>query len=75
MGKSTGAGALAIWTGNLKQTTWMTNFKSAGYSGPAVKAQAGVSVVQMYEEADPRGFVVVGGECPVSVHMVFRPTK
>ncbi|KAF5347957.1 hypothetical protein D9756_010213 [Leucocoprinus leucothites] len=64
MGKSTGAGGLAIWTGNLKQTTWMTHFNSPGYSGPAVKAQAGVSVLQMYQEAEPRGLTVVGGECP-----------
>ncbi|KAF5353331.1 hypothetical protein D9756_007823 [Leucocoprinus leucothites] len=64
MGKSTGAGGLAIWTGNLKQTTWMTHFNSPGYSGPAVKAQGGVSVLQMYQEAEPRGFTVVGGECP-----------
>lgn len=67
MGKSTGAGGLAIWTGNLKKTSWMQHFKSSKYSGPAVKAQAGVSVLQMYEEADQHGLAVVGGDCPVGI--------
>lgn len=66
MGKSTGAGGLAIWTGNMKKTEWIPQFKSAGYCGPAVKVAAGVSVIQLYEEADARGFAVVAGACPVS---------
>ncbi|KAG9225127.1 hypothetical protein CCMSSC00406_0007462 [Pleurotus cornucopiae] len=64
MGKSTGAGGLAIWTGNMKKTEWIPHFKSAGYCGPAVKVAAGVSVIQLYEEADARGFAVVAGACP-----------
>lgn len=49
----------------MKKTEWIPHFKSAGYCGPAVKVAAGVSVIQLYEEADARGFAVVAGACPV----------
>lgn len=66
MGKSTGHGALAIWTHYLTETEWMSSFSSSSssYRGPAVKAQAGVSVLQIYEEASAHGYSVIGGACP-----------
>jgi hypothetical protein len=65
MGKSTGAGGLAIWTHYLTQTKWFT-YHSNIYNGPAVTAQAGVSGVQMNEEAAAHNLTVVAGHCPVS---------
>lgn len=65
MGKSTGANALAIWTHFLQKTTWIEDFVSPAYRGVAVKAQAGVTAQVLYEQADKRGYAVVGGECPV----------
>lgn len=65
MGKSTGANALAIWTHFLQKTHWIENFVSPSYHGVAVKAQAGVEASILYEQADRRGFAIVGGECPV----------
>lgn len=64
MGKSTGANALAIWTHFLRETQWIEDFRSSSYQGVAVKAQAGVSADLLYEQADARGYAVVGGECP-----------
>lgn len=65
MGKSTGSGALAVWTHHLTDTEWFDSFHSGPYRGPAVKMQAGVPIAQMYEEASARGFTIVGGDCPV----------
>ncbi|PBK79957.1 FAD binding domain protein [Armillaria gallica] len=64
MGKSTGSGALAVWTHHLTDTEWFDSFHSGSYRGPAVKMQAGVPIAQMYEEASARGFTIVGGDCP-----------
>ncbi|KAJ7098272.1 FAD binding domain protein [Mycena epipterygia] len=64
MGKSTGAYALAIWTHFLRDTLWIEDFVSPSYRGVAVKAQAGVTAQILYEQADARGYAVVGGECP-----------
>ncbi|KAF7121857.1 hypothetical protein CNMCM5793_009411 [Aspergillus hiratsukae] len=62
-GKSTGAGALGIWTHNLKDIEYMENYKSARYSGPAVKMGAGVEVFEIYRKGKELGFTAVGGEC------------
>ncbi|RDW77662.1 hypothetical protein BP6252_05715 [Coleophoma cylindrospora] len=63
-GKSGGAGALSIWTHNLKEVTYFANYSSSNssYSGPAFKVGAGVQAFEIYEEAYKRGLVVVGGE-------------
>lgn len=67
MGKSTGHGALAIWTHFLTETEWISSYSSPLYQGPALKAHAGVSVLQIYEEAAARGYAVTGGACTVSL--------
>ncbi|KAK0437656.1 FAD binding domain protein [Armillaria borealis] len=41
MGKSTGSGALAVWTHHLTETEWFDAFHSGSYHGPAVKMPAG----------------------------------
>ncbi|KAF7333170.1 Fad binding domain protein [Mycena venus] len=63
MGRSTGTGALSIWMHNLKDVTFIPNFESALYTGPAFKAQPGVLGFDLQTEADKRGLAVVGGEC------------
>ncbi|KAH6689806.1 FAD binding domain-containing protein [Plectosphaerella plurivora] len=62
LGRSTGAGALAIWTHRLKSidfTTWNDKF----YKGPAVTVGAGVLGYEILEAANTKGLSVVTGEC------------
>ncbi|KKY27826.1 putative fad fmn-containing isoamyl alcohol oxidase [Diplodia seriata] len=62
-GKSTGAGALAIWTHHLKSVS-IIDYTSPAYSGKAIKVGAGVQGGEAYAAADAAGLAVVGGECP-----------
>lgn len=62
-GKSTGAGALSIWTHYLKDTK-VQNWSDAYYTGPALKMGAGVQGFDAMSAAAAKGYVVVGGECP-----------
>ena len=64
LGKNTGAGALSIWTHNLKSIKVIKDYKSGcGYQGPAFKLGAGVQVRDIYETAEREGYTAVGGEC------------
>ncbi|KXX76634.1 6-hydroxy-D-nicotine oxidase [Madurella mycetomatis] len=63
LGKSCGAGALSIWTHNLKTIKHIKSFRSPSYSGPALKLGAGVQVGELYAAADSFGVTAVGGEC------------
>lgn len=62
-GKSTGAGALAIWTHHLKDIR-IFDYHDAHYTGKAMKMGAGVQAFEAYEAADKHGLAIVGGECP-----------
>lgn len=62
LGRSTGAGALAIWTQNLKSITFGT-WKDKNYSGPSVTVGAGVIGNELIEAANAQGMSVVSGEC------------
>jgi hypothetical protein len=62
-GRSTGAGALAVWTHNLKDLE-IHDYKDSHYSGKAITMGAGVQGFEAYELADASGYQVVGGECP-----------
>lgn len=64
LGRSTGEGALALWTHNLKDTTFISNYRSSGYSGTAMRIGAGVTNIEMYTAADKVGYRAVGGSCP-----------
>ena len=61
-GKSTGAGALGIWTHHLKDIVYYEDYRLGNYSGPAVKMGAGVQAFEIYEKANELGFTAVGGE-------------
>ncbi|UKZ80017.1 hypothetical protein TrVFT333_007781 [Trichoderma virens FT-333] len=62
-GRSTGAGALGIWTHNLKNIS-ISNYSSKNYTGPAMKVGAGVQGYEMLQAAHSNGYVAVSGECP-----------
>ncbi|KAJ8117659.1 hypothetical protein OPT61_g1198 [Boeremia exigua] len=64
LGRSTGAGSLAVWTHHLKEITHIPAHKSPEYNGPAFKLGAGVQGFEIMAAARDKGLVVVGGECP-----------
>jgi FAD/FMN-containing dehydrogenase len=62
-GKSTGYGSLSLWTHGLKDIQFFDNYvDESGYSGPAIKAGAGVQAFELYKAANDHGVVVVAGE-------------
>jgi hypothetical protein len=63
IGKSSGAGALSLWTHNLKDIKFYENYKTAGYSGPAFKAGAGVQGFEILEAARDHDVTVLAGIC------------
>ncbi|RYP09687.1 hypothetical protein DL764_001113 [Monosporascus ibericus] len=63
MGKSTGAGALALWTHHIKDQSSL-DYISATYTGKAMKIGAGVQASEAQEAANAQGLVVVEGDCP-----------
>ena len=71
MGKSTGTGALSVWTHNLQDMEWVPDYVSSGYNGPAVKAPAGAIGTDLAAFLSPKGYAVVSGECPVSTFPPF----
>jgi hypothetical protein len=65
-GKSTGKGALGLWTHNLKQLSFIQTYQSkgyAGYNGPAIKMGAGVQAFEAYTFADKNKVRIIGGTC------------
>lgn len=62
-GKSTGAGALAIWTHHLKSITF-SDYTGPTYTGKAIRMGAGVQGFEAYAAASQAGLSVNGGECP-----------
>ncbi|KAF2832355.1 FAD-binding domain-containing protein [Ophiobolus disseminans] len=64
LGRSTGAGSLAVWTHHLKDITHIPTYTDSGYNGPAFKLGAGVQGFDIMAAARDKGLVVVGGECP-----------
>ncbi|KAL1857403.1 hypothetical protein Daus18300_010376 [Diaporthe australafricana] len=62
LGRSTGAGSLALWMHNLKDITFI-NYENPWYTGPAVRVGAGVEYGDLYPAANARGYRVIGGSC------------
>ncbi|KAK0386744.1 hypothetical protein NLU13_6580 [Sarocladium strictum] len=62
-GRSTGAGALSVWTHYMKDIQ-VVDWKSASYTGKALKLGAGVQGFEAMEVADANGLAIVSGECP-----------
>jgi hypothetical protein len=51
---------------NMDQIDYLPNYKGPGYSGPAFKVAAGVTVRQIYEAADKYDVTVLGAVSWVS---------
>ncbi|KAH7165981.1 hypothetical protein EDB81DRAFT_918197 [Dactylonectria macrodidyma] len=60
--KSTGYGALSIWTHNLKSVKFYESYKQGSYKGPAFKMGSGVQAFEAYKAAFDNGVTIVGGE-------------
>ncbi|KAB8204083.1 hypothetical protein BDV34DRAFT_198156 [Aspergillus parasiticus] len=63
MGRSTGAGALSVWTHHLNDIEYK-DWSDSYYQGPAFKVSAGVMGYQILNAAHAKGLAVVTGECP-----------
>ncbi|KAJ6023621.1 uncharacterized protein N7446_013985 [Penicillium canescens] len=63
LGRSTGAGALSVWTHHLNDIEYQ-DWSDSDYQGPAFKVGAGVVGYQILDAAHSKGLVVVTGECP-----------
>jgi FAD/FMN-containing dehydrogenase len=63
LGKSTGAGALSVWTHYLKGIEFF-NWSDENYNGKAIKMGAGVQGYEAMAAAQAQGLVAIGGECP-----------
>lgn len=62
LGKSAGAGALSIWTHNLKDLQFFEHYNKHNWTGAAIKAQTGVQAKELYAAAKKYGVTCVGGE-------------
>lgn len=64
LGKSLGAGALSVWTHNLKNIEFVPEYQSdSGYKGPVLKVGAGVTVREVYKKAHENNVTALGGIC------------
>ncbi|KAF1955959.1 FAD binding domain-containing protein [Byssothecium circinans] len=63
-GRSTGKGALSLWTHNLKDIIYIKNYKDSYYSGPVFQVGAGVQGNELMAAADKHGVSAVAGICP-----------
>ncbi|EXF83009.1 hypothetical protein CFIO01_08050 [Colletotrichum fioriniae PJ7] len=61
-GRSSGSGALSVWTHHLKSINFYKTYTTTSYSGPALKVGAGVQGFELYEAAEKFGVTAVGGE-------------
>lgn len=62
LGKSTGAGAVAVWTHHMKDIQTL-QYNSANYTGRAMRFSAGVQISEAMAAAHKQGLVVVAGNC------------
>ncbi|KAK9420439.1 putative FAD-binding domain-containing protein [Seiridium unicorne] len=63
IGRSNGRGSLALWTHKLKDIS-VLQYNSSYYTGPALKAGAGVQFFEAYKAAAASDLRVLGGYCP-----------
>jgi hypothetical protein len=53
-----------VWTHNLKDINFISNYSDGFFTGKAVKVGAGVLGYEMLSAAKAEGVVVISGECP-----------
>ncbi|KOS18154.1 6-hydroxy-D-nicotine oxidase [Escovopsis weberi] len=63
MGKSTGKGSLALWMYHLKTIDIIHRYRSASFTGPAVRLGSGVIAGEAYEVVSTAGYRIVAPEC------------
>ncbi|KAL4888148.1 putative isoamyl alcohol oxidase [Aspergillus ambiguus] len=63
-GQSTGKGTLSLWMHNYNETTFIPNYSSSYYNGPALHVQTGVEGAVAGAHASAQGYTVVSGACP-----------
>ncbi|KAL0933841.1 isoamyl alcohol oxidase (FAD binding domain-containing protein) [Colletotrichum truncatum] len=63
LGRSTGAGALSVWTHHMNSVS-IVDWNTAAYTGKAAKIGAGTQGFEVMEAAHNAGLAIVGGECP-----------
>ncbi|TDZ36455.1 FAD-linked oxidoreductase ZEB1 [Colletotrichum trifolii] len=63
LGRSTGAGALSVWTHHMNSVS-IVDWDAAAYTGKAAKVGAGTQGFEVMEVTHNAGLAVVGGECP-----------
>lgn len=63
LGRSTGAGALAVWTHYLKDVK-VVDWDDDSFKGKAFRVGAGVQGFEILDAAAREGLVVLTGECP-----------
>lgn len=61
-GKSTGAGALALWTRHLKKIE-IFDYEDGSYTGKAMRMGAGVQAIEAQAAANAEGLIVMQGDC------------
>jgi hypothetical protein len=73
--KSIGAGALSLWTHNLKDLTYIKDYSYGSYKGPAFKVAAGVHTEDVYLAAEKNDVSVVAGVCRVSPRVLIASRR
>ncbi|CAG8957990.1 hypothetical protein HYFRA_00000333 [Hymenoscyphus fraxineus] len=63
LGRSTGAGALSVWTHKLKDIDFISDYADEFYQGTAVKVGAGVLGYEAIEASAKVNQILVSGEC------------
>ncbi|KAL3429837.1 FAD binding domain protein [Aspergillus tetrazonus] len=64
LGKSTGAGSLALWTHHYKPIEHIQQYNSSWYTGPALRIGAGVQGFDALDAAHALNLTLVTGNCP-----------
>ncbi|KAJ4344868.1 uncharacterized protein N0V89_012612 [Didymosphaeria variabile] len=64
LGRSTGKGALSLWTHNLKNIEFLDTYNSSKYTGNAVKMGAGVQGYDVLAAGEQNKKRIVAGYCP-----------
>lgn len=63
LGKSSGAGSLSVWMHGMKDMAYLEEYEDPTYSGPAIKAGAGVQGFELYEFGYEHNSIGLGGLC------------
>ncbi|KAK5994153.1 VAO-type flavoprotein oxidase [Cladobotryum mycophilum] len=63
LGKSSGAGALSIWTHHLQDIDYLAEYTLGDYAGKALHVGAGVRGRDVYRTAEENDASIVGGMC------------